>query len=557
MIELPAGRISGRALRALVTAVRRTPARYVMARVLRQQLGIDGVRALGDDARADLPQTTAPLRARSDHGRPSAELGTSVERGPPNTALAYAAAYRERRAEPEEVVRRALAAARALAARTPSLGPLLEYDEARALVAARDSAERLGRGEARGPLEGVPIAIKEEVDVAGLPTRLGCAWLPRTPAAKDSLAVARLRAHGAIVIGTTPMTEYGLSPLGGNVNRVMPRNPHDPTRLPGGSSSGSGVAVATGIVPVALGANGGGSIRIPACLNGVFGLKPTFGRIPTTGVGLRGGSSVVHLGPLGASSHDLAAFVEAAAGEDAGDVASSFQPPLLAGSLVRALGRGVKGLRIGVDEDEWSAARADVAKPARAALAALEKEGATLVPVRIPLARHAAAIGYLTISLEMLALLALPRRAHMDELGPDLQLVLTNLEAFRPDDYLDGQRLRARLRREVADVLGEVDLLALPTTVTGAPPITDAEASGGFVDPPALDAMCRFSFLANLTGIPAATAPVGVDGDGLPIGLQILGDAWDEAAVLQVLAQLERIGVARALRPKACVDLLT
>jgi Asp-tRNA(Asn)/Glu-tRNA(Gln) amidotransferase A subunit family amidase len=556
MIELPAGRISGRALRALVTAVRHTPARYVVARVLRQQLGIDGVRALGDGVRGELPQTTAPLRGRASHDRPSAELATSVKRGPPNTTLGYAQAFREHRAEPEEVARRALAAARALAARTPSLGPLLEYDDERALAAARESAARLRRGDARGPLEGVPIAIKEEVDVAGLPTRLGTSWLPSTPAAMDSLAVARLRAQGAVVIGTTPMTEYGLSPLGGNVNRVMPRNAHDPSRLPGGSSSGSGVAVATGVVPVALGADGGGSIRIPACLNGVFGLKPTFGRIPTVGMGLRGGSSVVHLGPLGASTHDLAVFVEAAAGQDGGDVASTFQPALEAGLLVRALGRGVKGLRIGVDEDEWNAARADVARPARAALAALEKEGVTLVPVRIPLARHAAAIGYLTISLEMMAALAPVRRAHMDELGPDLQMLLSNLEAFRPDDYLDGQRLRAQLRREVADVLGDVDLLALPTTVTAAPQVTDAEATDGFVDPPALDAMCRFSFLANLTGIPAATAPVGVDLDGMPIGLQILGDAWDEAAVLQVLAQLERIGVAQVLRPKAHVDLL-
>jgi aspartyl-tRNA(Asn)/glutamyl-tRNA(Gln) amidotransferase subunit A len=135
-------------------------------------------------------------------------------------------------------------------------------------------------------------------------------------------------------------------------------------------------------------------------------------------------------------------------------------------------------------------------------------------------------------------------------------MLLTNIEAFRPDDYLDGQRLRAELRRQVAETLADVDVLALPTTASGAPPITDSEASDGFVDPPAIDAMCRFAFIGNLTGIPAASAPVGVDADGLPVGLQILGDSWDEAAVLQVLAHLERIGAAAVRRPASHVDLL-
>lgn len=556
MIELPAGRISGRALRALVATARKTPARHVFARVLRQQLGIDAVRALGDDLRGDLPQSTAPRRARASHQRASQELGTPAYRGQPNTARTYAEAYREGRATPEDVARRALAAARALAARSPSLGPLLDYDDERALAAARDSAERIRRGEPRGALEGVVIAIKEEVDVAGLPTRVGTGWLPNTPASKDSVAVARLRGAGAVILGTTPMTEYGMSPLGGNVHRIMPRNAHDPSRLPGGSSSGSGVAVATGVVPAALGADGGGSIRIPASLNGVFGLKPTFGRVPTVGHGVPGGSSVVHLGPLGASSYDLAVFLEAAGGVDERDPASTRQPALEPGALVRALGRGARGLRIGVDEDEWSAAAKDVAGPARDALSALEKEGATLVPVRISLARHAAAVGYLTIGLEVLTNLAAVRRSRMDALGLDLQMMLANLEVFRPDDYLDGQRIRSELRREIAALLADVDLLALPTTASAAPPITDAEAAEGFVDPPAIDAMCRFSFIGNLTGIPAGTAPVGVDGAGLPVGLQLLGDAWDEACVLQALAHLERTGAASVRRPAAHVDLL-
>lgn len=556
MFELPPTRISGRALRTLVALVRNTPAKHATAQILREQLGINAIRALGADARGELPFDLAPIVARCEHRRESQCLGIPTVGDWPRTVDACQRALGSGRVSSEELVVRALGAAERLAARTPSLGPLLDRDEARALEAARQSVERRARGELRGPLDGVPIAIKEEIHVAGLPTRVGTGFLPRTAASTDSVPVSRLRDAGALILGTTPMTEYGMSPLGGNVHRVMPRNAHQSDRLPGGSSSGSGVAVATGVVPVALGADGGGSIRIPAAYNGVFGIKPTYGRVPVVGHGVPGGSSVVHLGPLGASTHDLAVFLEAASGADPRDPASEIQPPLDPGELVEAIGRGVGGLRVGVDEDEWAAASPEVRQRGREALGALEKEGATLVPVGFRLAKHAAAIGYLTIGLEFMTNLAEVRRDHMDELGLDLQMLLTNLETFRADDYIDAQRLRAELRREVASLLTNVDVLALPTTATTAPPVSDRDASEGFVDPLALDAACRFAFVGNLTGCPAGTAPIGMDSAGLPIGLQIVGDAWDEAAVLQVLGHLERIGVAHVERPRAGIDLL-
>ena len=146
----------------------------------------------------------------------------------------------------------------------------------------------------------------------------------------------------------------------------------------------------------------------------------------------------------------------------------------------------------------------------------------------------------------------------MDQLGHDVQLFLGGLETFRPEDYVDAQRIRAALRVELADVLRDVDVLALPATGAGAPPVSNEEAAGGFIDPPALDAMCRFAFLGNVTGVPAGVAPVGRDRNGLPVGLQIVGDAWDEACVLQVLAELERQGVARVQRPAGdvAIDLI-
>jgi aspartyl-tRNA(Asn)/glutamyl-tRNA(Gln) amidotransferase subunit A len=380
--------------------------------------------------------------------------------------------------------------------------------------------------------------------------------MPHVAATRDALLVSRLRRAGAIVVGQTPMTEYGLSPLGGNAHRNIPRKAHDPGRLAGGSSTGSAVAVALGLVPLALGADGGGSIRVPAAYNGVYGLKPTYGRISCTGHGSPGGTSVVHFGPIASSTRDLALAVELAAGPDPADRATLPQPPLADGELMTALGRGVVGLRIGVPEAEWADADAEVARAGREALAVLEKAGAVLIPCEVPLARHAAAIGYLTIAIEARAALRAVEAEHWDALGLDLRIFLAGVDAFVSDDYVDAQRLREKLREELCAALREVDVLALPSSKTVAPPVTDAEAQSGFIDTRALDAACRFAFLGNLTGAPAGTVPVGRSSGGLPVGLQILGDAWDEACVLAVLAELERQGIGEVMRPKPAIDLL-
>ena len=555
MLTLPLGRISGRALTALVTAVRKTPARAPLARLFRTQLGIDALRELALDARAPLPFSHAPLRAREDHRRASEELVLALPGNWPRPVASFAESYRDGRANPLQVVTRALAHARTLAGRVPTVGPLCGYDDEQALQAARESTARFAEGCPRSELEGIPIAVKEEIDTRGFVTRMGSNCLRRAVASTDSIAVARLRGAGAIVIGQTPMTEFGLSPLGGNAHRHMPRNPHDVRRLPGGSSSGSAVAVATGVTPLSVGCDGGGSIRIPAALCGVFGLKPTYGRVPQTGHGLPGATSVVHLGPLGASTRDLASFLEYASGPDDGDPASLVAARGSPGAFARALGRGVRGLRIGINEGDWASLADDVGGPGREALDALAREGAILVGVKLRLARFAAAIGYLTIGVEAFTAMTDIRARHMDELGQDMQLFLAGLETFRPDDYVDAQRIRGAARLELAEALRHVDVIAMPATAVGAPPVSDDEARFGFIDPPLLDAMCRFAFLANVTGVPAGVAPVGLDKNGMPVGLQILGDAWDEACVLQVLAHLERTGVAKVHRPGSNIGL--
>jgi aspartyl-tRNA(Asn)/glutamyl-tRNA(Gln) amidotransferase subunit A len=433
------------------------------------------------------------------------------------------------------------------------MDPFLYRDEKRAFRDAEASARRWKEGKALGPLDGVPIPVKEEVDLDGQSARLGAAIAARTEA-RDAHVVARLRQAGAIVLGQTCMTEYGMTPLGVSATRVLPRNPQRPTHSAGGSSTGSAVAVTTGIAPAALGTDGGGSIRTPAAFQGIWGIKPTFGRISRHGDPY--GGTMDHLGPIGGSVLDLVRFLDATSGEDPNDELTIGQPRLGPGELEAAMKRGVRGLRIGVLEDEIDAASFDVARACRDALTALAHDGAVLVPVRLELAKWAKAIGYLTMGLETFGALLDVRRTRFGELGPDLQLLCRVLSTFEPDDYVDAQRLRSGLRLEVAALLRDVDVLAMPTTERTAPELSDTDLTDGMVDTHALDAACRFAFLANLTGLPAASAPIGRDGRGLPIGLQIVGDAWDEASVLQVCAHLERRDVAEVPRPEIHFDVL-
>jgi aspartyl-tRNA(Asn)/glutamyl-tRNA(Gln) amidotransferase subunit A len=326
----------------------------------------------------------------------------------------------------------------------------------------------------------------------------------------------------------------------------MPRNPHAPDRVAGGSSTGSAVAVATGLVPLALGGDGGGSIRIPASLCGVFGIKATWGHVSRAGDVF--GGTVAHVGPLATSTLDLARSLEVTVGHDPADPQTWLAPRREPGSFVRALSRGVKGMRIGVVESEWADASPAVARAGREALRALEREGARLVELRLELARWAAPAGYLAIGLE-------GRAAHRQLLAEgapfsrDLAISYAVLGEMSGSDYTLAQRVRTGLRHEVARAFEDLDLLALPTTVDPATSATDREHQGGFVDARALDGLCRFAFLGNLTGLPALSAPVGLEGN-LPLGLQLVGDAWDEATVFAAAAHLERVGVARVERPE-------
>ena len=534
-------RLSGRALHAVQRLSQTSGGTRLLYQVFRSDLRIGRLGELPDALFGAVPIDNRPVAGRPPRAGKDAGLGPLADPWSPTSAK-LEAAYRARETTPREVVDRAFEAARALACRRPGMGPLMEYCDAQAREDADASTERWRAGASLGALDGVPVVVKEEIAIRGLRARAGSDLTDPAPAQDDATVVARLRAAGAIVLGHTPMTEYGMTPLGFNPKRVMPRNPHGTDRVAGGSSTGSAVAVATGLAAMALGGDGGGSIRIPSSLCGVFGIKATWGRVSRAGDAF--GGTVAHVGPLASSTLDLARVLELIAGPDPSDDQTWLAPPREGGSFERALSRGVSGMRIGVLESEWGDASAAVARAGREAMRALEKEGAVLAPVKLALARWAAPAGYLAIGMES-------RASHRQLLSegaaftPDLSISYAVLGQMSASEYLGAQRVRSGLRAEVARALRDVDLLALPSTAITAPRVTDREFEGGFLDARALDGLCRFMFLGNLTGLPALSAPVGLDEVRMPIGLQLVGDAWDEATVLAASAQLERIGAAR------------
>jgi aspartyl-tRNA(Asn)/glutamyl-tRNA(Gln) amidotransferase subunit A len=551
---LPKPRLSGPTLSAVARFAHTPVGAHVAHAVLRRDLGIDDLFALPERYRDFIPLAPTPVQGRAPRSGDDAKLGPPRDRVWSGSSARYQAAYREGRTTPLHVVERALSAARALAEQKPSLGPLMEYADARAYEEAEAATRRFREGRPKGPLDGVLYVVKEEMRARGFRAQGGTTFLDAALAEEDATCVARLREAGAVMLGITPMTEYGMSPVGYNPHRTMPRNPHAPDHVAGGSSTGSGVAVATGLTPIGIGVDGGGSIRVPSAMNGVFGIKPTFGRVSRFG-DLAGGS-VEHVGPIASSTLDLALFLEAVAAPDARDPVSRDAPPVAEGTFTRALGRGVRGVRIGVLESEWKDADPAIAKACEDALRALEREGAVVVRLASELTPHAPAIGYLELGMQSFAILYPIWVANPECIGGDLQTNLAALRETKARELLDAQRLRAGLRREVARLFQDVDLLAYPTTTKTAARVSDAQMQSGFLDTDAMQSCCRYAFLANLTGLPAATSPVALDPAGLPIGFQLVGDAWDEASVLAAAAHLERMGVANVDRPRHAVDIL-
>ncbi len=546
-------RLEGLALQALRVLTSVPPVRAAVWTAAAGDFRIPELGRLPASCRLPLDDIPAPLAGRAPHAWADAGLGVPTPRRTTCTALTER--YATGALSPVEVVARVLEAHEAgpygRAARSPFIAVAAE--EARA--AALASASRWAAGRALGPLDGVPVPVKDELDVAGLPSRGGTRYR-EAPRAVDAWAVARLRAVGAIVVGKTHATEWGLNPWGANAHRELPRNVWDADRGAGGSSTGSGVAVALGWAPCAVGSDGGGSIRIPSALNGVIGLKPSFLRVGRTGDDWGVGSTVAHLGPIAGSTADAVALLVALSGVDPNDAATTFAPDGhdVAAPWAAAIGRGVRGARIGVLRSAWADADPAVAREAEAALDALVAEGAVRVDLELPEEPLVGAIGSLLIASESAANLADDLAAHGPDFGDELAFILQIMRSVGAQELLAAARVRAWLRRKVAGWFAhDIDLLAFPTTATVAP-AHPRDVRHDVFDAGATAAMTRFAFLANLLGLPAGTVPCGRVG-GLPVGLQLVGDAWDEASVIAGLAHGERQGWSDVGLPEGYLEL--
>ena len=419
------------------------------------------------------------------------------------------------------------------------------------IAAARQAEREIARGGYRGPLHGIPIAIKDLINVAGVRTTGGSKILTDNVAPEDAPAVARLRAAGAIIYGKTALHEFAYGPTGINPHYGTPSNPWGADRVPGGSSSGSGVAVAAGLCAAALGSDTGGSIRIPASLCGVVGLKPTYGRVSRRGA-LPLAWSLDHIGPMARRVEDCALLLQVLAGHDPFDPASA---PVPVPDYRRDLRGGVACLKIGVVREYFfDHVDPEVVGAVEAAVGVLVAAGAEMQEVSFPLVQHAAMINAPIIQSEAAAYHLPFLRSHWHDYSPQVRLRLLGGLGATGAMYVNAQRARAIMVRQALELLQQVDVLLMPTEPVVAPRVEeaarpDATVAVGGRSEGVVNALTRFTRPCNLTGFPAISVPCGFSGSGLPIGLQLAGKPWDEATVLRAAYAYEQATSWHAQRP--------
>lgn len=427
----------------------------------------------------------------------------------------------------------------------PTVAAYISFREGEVLAEAREAEDEIAAGRWRGPLHGVPVALKDSIFVAGEVTTLGSAIHRDFRAPHDAAVVEKLRAAGAVLTGKLNMHEYAWGLTNDNPYFGVTRNPWDPDRMTGGSSGGSAAAVAADLAFLTLGADAAGSIRVPSALCGGVGLKPTFGRVSTHG-DFPLAWTLGHVGPMAKTVADAAAALQAIVGHDPRDPGSADRP---VPDFSAGLEHGADGLVIGVEEDFFHH-RLDhrIRDLVGGMLDALAARGARLQTVELPTLVWSEWAGMMTSLAEASTVHHRTLLERGDEYGRDVRGQLHLGETVAAVDYLRAQQLRRRLTREFRAAFGEVDVLLTPTV-----PVTTPEIGAGSVEVNGRRVglgtnFIRYCMPANLTGHPALIVPVGVV-DGMPAGLQIIGGAFDEAIVLRVGRAVEATDPLGGRRP--------
>jgi len=467
-------------------------------------------------------------------------------------------AFERREAKPSEALEASL---RRIARTDGKVHAFLRLTEEEARSAARESDERRARNAPLSALDGVPIAIKDLFCQRGVETTAGSRILAGYVPPYDATVVRKLREGGAVLVGKLNMDEFAMGSSTENSAFGPTRNPWDLSRTPGGSSGGSAAAVAAKMVPGTLGTDTGGSIRQPAALVGCVGLKPTYGRVSRYGV-VAFSSSLDQVGPFAEDVRGAALLLQAIAGRDENDQTSSSRP---VPDYATALEGGARGLRIGIPAEYFGEGLdPEVEASVRSAMDALGREGATLVPISLPNSPHAIATYYIVATAEASSNLARYdgiRYGHRAQ-GPRSLIELyerTRAEGFGAEVkrrillgtyalsagyydayYLRAQEIRALIRRDFEQVFAAgIDAVASPTSPTPAFKLGEK-----IDDPLAMYLNDIYTVPANLAGLPGISIPCGFSKAGLPIGLQLIGRPFEEAALLRIARAAERaVGV--------------
>jgi aspartyl-tRNA(Asn)/glutamyl-tRNA(Gln) amidotransferase subunit A len=446
---------------------------------------------------------------------------------------------------PVEVVRAHLDR---IAALDGNLRAFITVSDETALAAARTAEATLMSGQPVGPLHGVPYALKDLYDTAGLRTTGGSRIFADRVPAGDATVTTRLARAGAILLGKLNMVEFAYGPEGLNPHYGHARNPWGGGvhRMAGGSSSGSGVAVAAGLAPGALGSDTGGSIRIPASLCGITGLKPTYGRVSRAGV-LPLAWSMDHVGPMTRTAADSALMLAAMAGYDPADASSSVLP---VPDYVAALTGEVKGLRVGLLRSFFLDGAAPAVRAAvEAAAATLGSAGAVVDEVRLERVTLVPAASTAIVGSEALAYHAQMLRTRAADYDPDIARRLRLSAFIGGAHYVRAQQVRALVRDEIDAALARRDVLLAPSTPIVAPAVGERQVELGDGGADVRSALIRFTRPFNLSGHPACAVPCGFTDGGLPIGMQLVGRPFDEVTVLRAADAFQRLTDFHLRRP--------
>jgi len=447
---------------------------------------------------------------------------------------AVAKAIAERRLSSHELTRSCL---HRIARWQPHINAFMSIEAEAALKAADEADAALAAGRNLGPLHGVPLAHKDMYYDAGKVVTCGSLIRRDFVATTTSTALRRLRDAGSIRLGSLQMAEFAYGPTGHNAHYGAVRNPFAPDHITGGSSSGSGAAVAARLTFAALGSDTGGSVRMPAHFCGVTGLKTTYGRISRAGA-MPLSQSLDTVGPLARSAADCALLLALMAGADPDDPTASMTP---VADYLAATTAPIKGLRIGVPISFYvDDLDADVATVLNHTIAVLRREGADIVKVELPDQRQLSAACQLVLAVEAAAFHKRWLIERPQDYGPQVLMRLQNGLAIPGVTYLEAMRWRGPALAAHIAATRDVDAVLAPVAPVAAPTIAESDVGTSPGAEAAIQRLTRFTRPINYLGLPALSVPAGFTGKGLPVGVQLIGRSFDEATLLRIGAAFQR-----------------